>query len=337
MTRLLKYLLVCSLLLTFVAGCTKNELTLAGTLSGGAGKNMLVLYRASDKEKDFMVENPVVLDSEGSFTLKVLTRYPTVMWIFATNSGELLMPVYGERGDELRLTGKYNEPWAWKVEGNDVMEEYCAWAAANINAVKSDNPAKLNAAVAAFVKEHPDSRTAAFILFTCFQTSGHEGEYKRLCGTLELDEDEMKQMRMACMAPDYIVEPATTLDEVLRLPDEKDSLVNINLKGRTTLLYMWRDNPDEPVRDLLRKALSDTTRQAIGIFLDSDTMRWHQSLRADTLLSRCTNLWAPGAEMNPALRKLRLSQIPCFLILNGKGEVTWRGMDAGEASAHLDH
>lgn len=332
----LTYLVLC-LLATLAAGCGKNEFTLEGSLAGGKGKSLLVVYRASDKEKDFLVENPVILEGEGSFRLKVATRYPTVLWVFASNNGELLMPIYGERGDELKLAGKYNEPWAWRVQGNDVMEEYCDWAAKNINAIMSHDAAKLNAAIASYVKEHKESRTSAFMLFTQFQAAGHETEYRQLAATLELDEDEMKEMKVACMAPEYIKAPGRFKGESLRLTGQQDTLVDVNLRGAAsgTLLYLWRELPDDDVRQLLCKALGDTCLQTVAVFLDTDTVRWHQILNADTLLRRATNLWAPGGEMQPALRPLRVNNTPCFILLSPQGDVSYRGNNAGQVLSRL--
>lgn len=330
------YLVLC-LLAVLAAGCRKNEFTLEGSLAGGKGKSLLVVYRASDKEKDFMVENPVILEGEGAFMLKVETRYPTVLWVFATNSGELLMPIYGERGDELKVGGKYNEPWAWRVQGNDVMEEYCDWAAKNINAIMSHDAAKLNAAIASYVKGHKDSRTAAFMLFTLFQTAGHGAEYQQLTATLELDDDEMKEMKVACMAPEHIKAPGEFKGESLRLTGLQDTLVDVNLRGAAsgTLLYLWREMLGDDTRRLLRKALGDTCLQTVAVFMDTDTVRWHQMLETDSLLRRSTNLWAPGGEMHPALRELRVDGTPYFILLNPQGGISYRGNNAGRAQARL--
>lgn len=324
------------LLCSLVVSCTKNELAVSGVLSEAAGQSLDIVYRASDKEKSFLVEETVPLDASGKFSLKALTRYPTVLWILSANQGTLLMPVYAERGEELTIEGKYSEPRKWKVEGNKVMEQYCQWAQQNINALMSDSPSKLNEAIAAYVKKNPDSLTAAFILLTHYNIAGHEDEFNTLSASLKIDDEELSQMRRACMAPDIKSPAAADIPASLSLTSLKDSLTDIPLKGKgSTLLYFWREAPEKEYRELLGKSIARTGGAAVCVFMDIDTIRWHQMLHSDTILNAATNVWAPGGEVNRALRPLHVPTSPYIIVTDDNGKVTYRGQDTEAASLKL--
>lgn len=323
-------------MLLVASGCRKNELTLSGTLSDGNGQTLRIIYRAADKEKSFLVDNPIPLEGSGSFSLKVATRYPTVLWVYSMRDGDLLMAIYAERGDELSLSGKYTEPWAWEVKGNKVMEQYGEWARANAKALKSGDAGQINAAVAAYVKEEPDSRTAAFLLFTRFTVAGHEAEYKSLVSKLDLDEDDLKEMREACLAPEQINVPAAGEFGKLRLPDTADSLISVSPAGsKATLLYFWRETPTAEIRSLIEDVNADTLRRAVSVYLDTDTVRWHQLLRTDTVLGETTALWALGGEINQAVKPLGVTGTPTLMVVDGRGKVLYRGAEADKARASV--
>ncbi|MCM1004900.1 MAG: DUF4369 domain-containing protein [Prevotella sp.] len=330
MKRLYNYLIILALLF-FSTSCLKNELTLSGSLSDAEGQSVTMVYRAADKVKSFIVETAVPMAADGSFSFKAATRYPTVIWILNTNTGEALMPVYAERGDELTITGKFNEPVKWKVEGNKVMEQYCEWAAANINALMSNNPGKVNDAIADYIKEHPDSRTAAFLLFTRFVTVGYEAQYHKLLASLTLDEDDLKEMKEACMAPEVTAPGSDTLPEKIALRAAGDSVAEIRLKGSPKLLLFWRESPDSDTRDLLKMA----NGKAITVFMDNDTIRWKQMLDTDTVLKASKAMQAPGGEVNNAVKTLGVPTTPYFIVSDGAGKISYRGTDAQAASKQI--
>lgn len=328
--------ILAAILVLLMGSCGKNEVTLQGSLSGSEGKTLIVAHRAADKAGSFLIENSVPFSS-GAFTYKAITRYPTVMWIMSAADGKLLMPIYGERGDELTISGKYSEPWAWKVEGNEVMRLYCKWAKANINALMSDDPAKINAAVAECVMKIPDNRAAAFILFTRFHIAGYEKQYKALQAALKLDKDALKEMQQACMLPPAPAEPKMRAPDKLDLYSTTDSLVTVKLKGKIpTLLYFWREAPDEQTRTLLKKALDrDTLLQTVAVYMNNDTVAWHRLLRNDSISDKAVHLHALGGEINPAVRPLAVPGTPYFIVTSKTGAILYQGTDASAASAKL--
>ncbi|MCM1320379.1 MAG: DUF4369 domain-containing protein [Muribaculaceae bacterium] len=326
---LAKYILI--LLPVLLAGCVKNEFTLEGTLTDAEGQTLTLIHRASSKKQDFMVEQTLPVEFNGHFSVKLSTNYPTVIWVLSTFDGNLLMPIYAERGDELKVTGKFKEPQRWKVEGNEVMEQYSEWAAANINALMSDNPSILNDAIAKYVKEHPDSRTAAFLLFTRYNVPGHLSEYQNLVKALTLDEDDLKEMENACMDPQLPIVNGATIPAKLTLTAMNDSLKDVNLKGEgTTLLYFWRETPSPEVREVLKKG-----GRSVSIFMDADTLRWHQLLRTDSLLNKTIKLWAPGGEVTPEVQSLNVTGTPYFIIIDNTGHPIYTGTDPKSVASKL--
>ena len=335
MIRIFRYLIL-TILPLLIASCGSNEFTIEGTLTGGDGQTITLVHRAASKKQDFIIEQTIPVELNGRFTVKLNTRYPTVVWVLTTADGSLLMPIYAEHGDELKLTGKFAEPQLWKVEGNKVMEQYSEWAAANINALMSDNAANLNAAIGKYVKQNPDSRTAAFLLFTRFVVPGYEDEYQQLVKTLKLDEDDLKEMQNACMTPQNATRSEGKLPQKLTLPDMNDTLCDVSLKGSgNTLLYFWRDETTPEARDVLVRANSSTDAQTVSIFMDTDTVRWHRQLQGDSTLNRTTRLWTPSGEMTPSLQPFAVSGTPYFIIIDNSGTATYRGSDAKAAASKL--
>lgn len=319
------HLLIITLATLMLGACTKNDFTVKARFTGSKNNSVLIAYRASDKARSFVVDRNIDLLEEG-FTLKGITRYPTVVWIFCPFDGKLLMPVYAERGDELSITGDWQEPQKWKCSGNEVMEEYSAWSAANFKALKSNEPAAINKAVATFVKEHPDRKAAAFILFTRYVSSGHEAEFMALTRQLDLDEDDLKEMKAACMLPSYTPPASPRQLPAIKLPDLSDSVVSLP-SGKRLLLHFWRQEPAEEMKSLLRRAAADTTVTVVGIFMDTDTARCCDILRTDSTMRADLNLRAIGGEVNPVLKPLGITLTPSLILTDRQGKILYKGSD----------
>lgn len=322
------------LLLLCVSSCTKNELSFSGKFSDAPTQPLRVIYRAASGTGAFLVDNPVPL-AQGEFTMKVATRYPTVIWVIASD-GTTLMPIYAEKGDELVLSGKYSEPYAWRVEGNDVMERYTVWAKENVATLKSGEPERVNAAIAREVKANPGSRASAFILFTRFARVGNEKEFNDLKKLLTLDEDDIKEMESAALLPPVTgVATGSAKFAGLTLPTPKDSLCHLKPSANTkTLLYFWRDsfgNTHSGMQKLMKELSKDSTVRMANIYMDTDTAAWHRQLSADTTLRTSCPLWALGAEANASVATLGVPSVPFIIVADGKGVQLYRGTDPDKA------
>lgn len=321
--------------LVLCTACTKNELTLSGTLRDGASHSLLIVYRAADKEKSYLVEEDMKLTSAGEFTLTAQTRYPTVIWIFS-ETGDMMMPIYAERGDELTLSGTYGEPYTWTVKGNEVMEQYSEWLHANEGPLRSGSVPSINKAVSQYVSKHPDSLCSAMLLYVHFTTRGHEDEFASLLKRLKIDDEELEYMRLACISMPVSTDNTTESISEITLPSIEGNISNIKAAHPGgTLLYFWRTSPDTDARALLSAALQDSLRQTVSIYMDTDTVSWHHSAAHDNALSRTTNLWALGGEANKELQRLGVKGDPYFIVASPTGKMLYTGSDPNAARAAL--
>lgn len=334
--RLLHFYILSLLGFLLLPSCGKNEFTLSGSLSDSRGKTLRVIYRAADKKRSFIEDNPVPLEADGAFSMKGIVVFPTVLWVTDMQTGELLLPIYAERGDELTLSGKYSEPWGWTVNGNKVMERYSEWAKANAPALKSGNTAKINAAIAGYVSENPDSRTAAFLLLTRFDIRDHEAQYKSLLAKLDMDEDDLKEMQEACMAVQTASVPQVPKKFSMRLPGTADSLMNVDIAGASrTLVYFWNDSPTGEESSLIESLDADTARRCVSIFMDSDTVRWHNIIKNDKALKTTLPYRALGAEANPQVKAMGVTRTPYMIVVDSAGKILYHGSGAAEARSSL--
>ena len=358
-----RFLYIFATLLLLLSSCGKNELHIAVNFPDAENRTLRIVYRAANSEGGFLVDQQLPF-AQGAMDMRVATRYPTVVWILST-SGQVLMPVYAEKGDNLTLTGKYADPASWVISGNKVMDAYAAWAKQEANTLKADNPEAVNAAVAKYVKAHPEDPAAAFILFTRYRRTGHEKEFQGLRASLKIDEDDLQQMEDACIltAPN----PAPSPLKQLTLPDERDSLVTLKTSGHAaTLLYFWRDTYGKThsdakalFKDLYKatashEAKADTSTaknappfsgvkprksapalQLVNVYMDLDTMTWRRTLKSDTILGQTVALRAVGAEATPALAPLNIPSVPYFVVLSTDGKPLYAGPSPAEARKAL--
>lgn len=334
MNRNLTYIFLL-LISSLCASCTKNEVTLTGRLDNAEGRTITIVYRASDKEKSFLSEVPVPLVNDGSFTIKASTRYPTVLWLMSAD-GSVLAPLYAERGDELKVNGNYAEPWGWKFEGNKVMEQYTEWASDNRNILKSGDSEKINASITKYVKKDPKSLTAAFLVYAHFRYLGHEQEFRQVCGMLKADSDDLRLMQEACMIPAVTATPPAPTIAPFTLPAAGDTLQTVSpADARATLICFWRTKPENAMHELLSKTVADTTLQAVTVYMDADSFSWERIVTSDSTLKKCKALWALGAEVNDAVRKMGVPSTPYLIVTDASGKVTYRGDSPAEAESKL--
>lgn len=331
---------VCTALLAIFAaglgGCAKNEFTLEGDLEGAGTQPLHIAYRAANSERAFVTDLTVPL-MEGRFSLTCATRYPTVVWLFSPMHS-LMYAVYAEKGDHISIKGRWTDPYTWQVSGNEVMEEYCAWAKANPAALHSTQPAVVNTAVARYVKAHPDTRTALFMLLTLYCRAEDEAGFRSLLATFK-DKEMRAEMLAACAEPEPAPLDAKKPVSAFTLTNEKDTAQTLNpASARRTVLYFWREGfgpQHEQAMRLLREARRQGGVQAAHIYLDPDTVRWHQMLRsarsAGQLPDSVAALWAVGGESDPRLASLQLRSAPAIIVTDAKGRVLYRGTDVAAA------
>lgn len=222
----LSAVLLSAVLLLLCVSCRSNEFKLEGKIEGGEASTLYLSWRAASGKQDFMVNQAVPLASSG-FRMGGPVKYPTVMWVFSSGR-QLLTSIYIERGDELSVQGEISEPWLWQVSGNEVMEEVSSWELANRQVLKT--PRGSNKAVSEYVKAHPGSRAALFLLYTRYDRSIDQKEFDRMLSSFT-DREMVEEMRRACLEPDRSTPVSLPkrrrerIDSVLNA-DSQDTVIN---------------------------------------------------------------------------------------------------------------
>lgn len=330
MHNLSKYILstLLLLLMTAMSSCIKNEFTLTGKFDGAGTLPLHIVYRAANSERAFVVDENVPL-MEGSFTMRCPTRYPTIVYLLDPTHRQMYA-IYAEKGDKLNITGLWGDPYTWQVSGNEVMEQYCAWAKTHQDILHSTQPEKINAAVAAYIHENPGTRTSLFMLVTMYRRDADEADFRRLLATFK-DKDEVEEM-LAAAAQEEPEKPATRPVRTLRLTGANDSTMTLTPgAARLTLLYFWREGfgPDhEAVVQLLKDVRGKRDVRTATIFMDTDTIRWRQLLKGPMSSDSITALWATGGEVDPRLDGLEINSTPRLLLLDKNGKTIYNGTDA---------
>ena len=186
------------IILLLASGCRKNQFSLTGQIEGGAGSTLYMSWRAASGTRDFMASQAVPLTA-SQFKVEGPVKKPSVIWVFSSGR-KLLRAIYVERGDELRAEGNMQQPLLWQISGNEVMEEVSEWAVANEKALGGGAPVDVNAAVRAFAREHPGSRSTLFLLFTLYDRALDAKGFFRMLAECK-DKEMMAEMKEACLEP----------------------------------------------------------------------------------------------------------------------------------------
>lgn len=330
--KLSSYLLV-AVVAVLLCGCGKNEFTFSGTLKDAGSRNLTVIYTALSDSHDELVTQRVPCNA-GQFSLVGATRYPTLVWILAAD-GKMLHLFYVEKGDKLEITGDYNSPLEWRANGNDASEHYCEWMAKNVQLLTADDPAKVNAAIAGYVKEHPDDRASALLLLSFYHRNTDEVGFRKLWDMLDIsDKDKERLLHVAMTQLDDTQQKAAAVAVTpVSLRARGDSTVTISpAASRATILYFWRrsDGPHQGTLRVLASQPEDV--QVADVFMDPDTVQWRYMTQNDTIRRRKA-LWAFGGEMNLSLRRLAIPSAPYIIVADRKGKQIYRGVSPSDASA----
>lgn len=328
--RVILVLLAATALLT---SCGKNEFSLSGTLKDAGQRSLTIIYTALSDSHDELITLNVPCERDH-FSLTGATRHPSLVWIMASD-GKLLHVLYVERGDKITISGAYASPLEWKIEGNEVSERYSQWLASNVALLTADDPKKVNAAIAAYVKKNPKDKASALLLLTLYHRNADNSAFDKLWDSLDIsDKDKSRLLHVAMTQTDDAAARAAALSLTpISLRSRADSTVTLRPSAsRATILYFWR-RTDGPHKGALRVLASQPKDvQIADIYLDPDTVQWRYMTQNDTITPR-NLLWAFGGELNLSLRRLAIPAVPYFIVANRKGKQIYRGTSPSEASA----
>ena len=236
-------MLCLSVLSAAFASCSKNEFKLEFDLDSSVSGNYRIVYYASDKRTGFMMETIAPVE-KGKCETRCITRNPTLVYVFMSGSQMPSAVIYAERGDKIRISGKDRNPALWSIGGNGLNEEWSRWRNDNARAIMSGDAAVINAAVAAYVKAHPDSELSALMMLTDFDRRADENRFAALWNSLGENARTEKTAGLAGRGdrPDAAKASLAQKAGRIRLHAIGDSLVELDPgMFAATLMYFMRN------------------------------------------------------------------------------------------------
>lgn len=326
--KLLK--LVVAAVVIMCAACTRNEFNMDLDLSGVGTSDFQVVYYASDSRQGFYVETNMVV-REGKGTLRGITRFPTLVYITSRYINEPLV-VYAERGDRIGLKGNSPDQLGWEVSGNKINDEWSAWRIANAGALRSGRPDSINAAVARFVREQPESKVSLLLMLTTFVRRADPQLYRELWKGLD---SKLRNSDLVQLAgrPDQlgavVSQPARIESMVLRGRGRLDTVITSRVPA--TVLCFWLNDHSkrrtaliDSIKALATEFPDSASRSIVDICMNADSTSWIQPLRSDSLKG-VTRAWMPLGTTDPAALAIGIGYLPYIVVVDSIGDIIYQG------------
>lgn len=333
----LRYMLAAMMAAVMLSGCVRNEFTVTFTFAKNPGftPTAKLVYYSADKKKGWMTEQTATGMGDGN-RVTGITRLPTVVYVYSETGSTPMAILWAERGDKLSVNAAPKERnGLWSATGNDVTEAVNAWRVAHGNIIRARASKEVNAAIAGYVRAHPEELASAIILLVEYDGNLDPNGLGVLWRTLRIDDDERGALLAAMgRTAGQLTSAAPGVVKTLSLLSRGDTLYTFRagMGNSGAVLMLWSSGQErrEAVRRL-RAEMADTADKkrrdmiVLDINMNADTMGWGGMAANDSLPDyverRWVRLWAPGGEQNRALQPLHLRVAPMTLIevdANGK-------------------
>lgn len=317
-------------LVVMCAACTRNEFNMDLDLSGVGTADFQVVYYASDSRQGFYVETNMVA-REGKGALRGITRYPTLVYITSRHIHEPLV-VYAERGDKISLKGNSPDQLGWEVSGNKINDEWTAWRTANAGALRSGRPDSINAAVARFVREQPESEVSLLLMLTTFVRRADPPLYRELWKDLDSKLRHSGLVQLAGRSDQRgasLSQPARVESMVLRGRGHLDTVMTSRVPA--TILCFWLNDHSkrrmafiDSIKALATEFPDSVSRSIVDICMNADSASWIQPLRSDSLKG-VARTWMPLGTTDPAALAIGIGYLPYLVVVDSIGEIIYQG------------
>lgn len=331
-----------ALLAITLCACRSKEFNVTAEFPASTSRVITLTYYAAGKKAGWVTETALSVNV-GKGTVKCSTIRPTLVWLSGAGKPDgPQMWFWAERGDDILISGKEDEPFSWEVSGNGINERWTKWRLANLAVLKKRETKQLNAAIAKYVKENKDDELSALLLLTIYDRSEDEAVYTRLWNSLS----ESARSEEVIAAAGRSDQPTGALAQTPpRIADFKLHCQGETIRRFQTrdydaiLLYFQLGDEDMHRRDidslkaLLKEKGSAPRFALLNVSLGSDTITWLSHVRLDSLpqSTALTEAWAPGGRMHSTVLPFALPASPWFVVLDTKGNQKYRGADAGGA------
>lgn len=310
---------VLALLLT--ACDDNNRFVVKGDVADKATMNIRFVYAA-----DGHLNNVLTASRDGEIEFVGQAPHGTVVEVL-DNNYRVLCRFYAIDGDkDIGLYINPKSPAESKIDGNDVNDAWQDWKDSNIKVLKSRDNAAINAAVTRYVKQNPDNLLSAILLTSEYDARLDPEGAAMLLRTIR---PEARPSWLTGYNTMHNYDEAEALKiKLLPMPylSSGDSVATFNPKAKKRSLLAFTNEHSgrrDSIIPALRKIASRGDVALVDMRLETDTLTWKRSLRADSI--KWTTGWGAGSVAMPGVDRLRIPSLPYFIVCDNTGKQLYRG------------
>lgn len=316
--------LIASIILLLVGCGNSDTFIISGEITGLGTRNLRFYYYDGSTLQVGMAS---CIDSK--FRFEGNSKRPTLLTI-ATAQRNVLGHIVVENGDDIELKINAADLTQMEVKGNDVSTDYASFLRGSSDLIKNKDYAGLNRAVEKVVA---NNRNKMFV------TVAYLIHYNPRLNVAEAD-SVLQSIDPSARPPYFITGYRSMIEEYARenttkkigplsLVSTGDSLTTFNPATTKRTLFVFTDSPN-PMTDSINEAVgkiahekNDSLKAVVNVWLDSDTIQWHKSLK--TASGHGLNVWAPGSVASERLQSFVISRLPSFVVTDSTSAIVYSG------------
>ena len=329
------YLMLIAILL---AGCSKpTDFKVKGKTENGDDLTLYMTYFDGSA-----MRREEVSTLKGEFNLRGRSMSPALLTFTDADNRQLTQAIADNR-DESSLTLDPAEPVTTRAKRNKHTEKLSGFMADNAGPLVTGDIRAINAAVAKFIAENPDSPASTALLTSVFRTPGHEEQADSLLRLLTAKARSrailgtyptLLAMQLAVDATANITSrtlPGTDRDHSVRLNPRKASLTLLAFGTSRTI---GSDSAEIILRELTER-WPDSRLQAIELSGAPDSLTWAVGVRRDST-AKWHRTWTPYTIADRQWKSYAIPARPYFIVSDSTGTMRLRTRSAAEARRFID-
>lgn len=334
------FLLLTLFLVVLASGCTKNEVKLTFDISGNITEPCRIVYYISDK-KGGLLRETIVEITGGKAEFILPQRNPAIFYLFGPSQKNAGAIFYAKKGDRILVSGKEDKPDTWTLSGNKITEELSDWRLKNLDAIRSEDPAKINRAVKDYVISNPKSKAAVIILYVYYNRKDDETGFISLQAKIDKELLEDSSLMDALSASDLFtgLEETPTYPKQLIFNGASGHADTISVFSGNGSLLIFRKNNDNSrfiPSDTINSLLAGRKDKKVAeFFLERDSSAWRRHIGSDTVPGY-HRLWMPLGLADNAAISMGVRRIPFYIVIGKGGKEIYRGDSWEEASNEFE-
>lgn len=319
MKRLPCYIFI--FLLLIAAACSDTEqFRVNGKIKGNPTMNLRAVYYS-----DGAYRSVITAVRNGEFEFYASSSQPTLLEI-TDYDYKPLGRLYVSNGNAYEINVNQSDIYDVEATGSDINSRWADFLRNNADSLHAD-AAKT---VGAYIGAHPDDIVSTLLLLTTFNSSGNVEMADSLMSLIS-PEARPSSLTEAYnyMLQRLVTESALGKIDSIRYIDRRDSLMFFDMsKNKCSLLVVsvQSDIRKDSIVPALKKLSENYKSRDLGMLdfsLDSDTMLWKRSSRADS--ASWKQGWAPGGLSALGVEKLGVPSVPFFIVCDSTGTQLYRG------------